>query len=124
MNFLPTGDQLAFRDTAARFAREKLTGSYLQRARVHTLDRQLVREMGTLGLIGPDLPEEFGGMGLDYTTAGLVTEAIAYGDFNISYIQLLASLMGGMVAQHAGRDIAEEWLPQVIAGEKIIGLGR
>ena len=123
MNFLPTDDQLAFRDAAARFARERLAPTYLERARVHRLDRQLVREMGALGLIGPDLPEEFGGMGLEHTTAGLVTEEIAYGDFNMSYIQLLASLMGGMVAEHAARDIAMEWLPHVIAGERIIGLG-
>ncbi|MCF8466895.1 MAG: acyl-CoA dehydrogenase family protein [Sneathiella sp.] len=123
MNFLPTEDQLAFRDTAARFAREKLAGTYLQRANSHGLDRNLMREMGALGLIGPDLPEEFGGMGLSYATAGLMTEAIAYADFNVSYIQLLASLMGGMVAQHASKDISTEWIPKVIAGEKVIGLG-
>ena len=123
MNFLPTEDQLAFRDTAARFAREKLAGTYLERAKGHNIDKKLMREMGALGLIGPDLPEEFGGMGLSYATAGLMTEAIAYADFNVSYIQLLASLMGGMVAKHATKDISKEWIPQIIAGEKVIGLG-
>lgn len=123
MNFLPTDDQLAFRETAERFAKEKLADSYLKRAKSHGLDRNLMREMGALGLIGPDLPEEFGGMGLSYATAGLMTEAIAYADFNVSYIQLLASLMGGMVAQHASKDISTEWIPQIIAGEKVVGLG-
>jgi alkylation response protein AidB-like acyl-CoA dehydrogenase len=45
-------------------------------------------------LIGVDLPEEYGGLGQSGVTSGLITEEIAYGDFNISYLQLLGSLMG------------------------------
>lgn len=123
MSQLFTEEQCAFRDTAERFAREKLAGKYQERAATHRLDYNLLKEMGELGLIGVDLPEEFGGMGQSSLAAGLITEQIAYADFNASYIQLLASLMGGMVAQHAVPDIAREWLPQVIAGTKTIGLG-
>ena len=123
MNFHPTEDQLAFRETAQRFARDKLADKYQDRAAQHTIDRDMLREMGSLGLIGPDLPEEFGGMGDSSVTAGLIIEQIAYADFNTSYIQLLGSLMGGMVAQHASPDIAREWVPKVIAGEKVVGLG-
>ncbi|MBC7163921.1 MAG: acyl-CoA dehydrogenase family protein [Roseovarius sp.] len=123
MNFQPTEDQKAFRDTARRFAAEKLAPNYQQRAKGHVFDRGLLREIGALGLIGPDLPEEFGGLGESCVTSGLIAEEIAYGDFNVSYVQLLGSLMGGMVAEHASREIASEWVPKVIAGEAIIGLG-
>jgi cyclohexanecarboxyl-CoA dehydrogenase len=123
MNVLLTEEQEAFRETAARFAREKLADGYMARARTHSLDRALVREMGALGLIGPDLPEEFGGMGETSVTAGIVIEEIAQADFNVSYVQLLASLMAGMVAGHASSDIAREWVPRIVAGEAIIGLG-
>jgi len=87
------------------------------------MDRALLREMGGLGLIGPDLPAEFGGMGESSVTAGLVIEEIARADFNVSYVQLLGSLMGGMVAKHAAPAIAREWVPRVVAGEAVIGLG-
>jgi len=117
-----TEEQEAFRETAARFAREKLAPGYQERATEHQLDRDLVREMGSLGLIGPDLPEQLGGMGESSVTAGLMIEQIAYADFNISYVQLLASLMGGMIGKHASPEIALEWVPKVIAGEKVIGL--
>jgi cyclohexanecarboxyl-CoA dehydrogenase len=123
MNVLLTEEQEAFRETAGRFAREKLADGYMARARTHSLDRALVREMGALGLIGPDLPEEFGGMGETSMTAGIVIEQIAQADFNISYVQLLASLMAGMVTRHASPDIAREWVPRIVAGEAIIGLG-
>ena len=118
-----TDEQRAFQETAKRFAREKLAPGYLKRASKHTLDKELMLEMGALGLIGVDLPEEFGGMGESSIAAGLVTEQVAYADFALSYVQLLASLMGSMVAKHASPDIAGEWIPKVIAGEKTIGLG-
>lgn len=118
-----TDEQQAFREMAERFSREKLAPKYLERGAKHTFDRDLIREMGSLGLIAPDLPEEFGGLGTNAVTAGLITEQIAYADFNASYVQLLGSLMGGMVAKHASKEIAAEWVPKVIAGEVVIGLG-
>ncbi len=83
----------------------------------------MLKQMGSLGLIGADLPEKYGGLGESSVTAGIIVEQIAYGDFNASYVQLLASLLGGMLAEHASPEIAQEWLPQVARGEKIIGLG-
>lgn len=115
--------QEAFREAAQRFATEKLTPHYQKRATEHRLDRAMLAEMGALGLIGVDIPEAYGGLGESSVTAGLIIEQIAYADFNASYVQLLASLMGGMVAQHATPDVAKEWLPKVTRGEAIIGLG-
>lgn len=115
--------QEAFREAAQRFATEKLAPHYQRRATEHRLDRAMLAEMGSLGLIGVDIPETYGGLGESSVTAGVIIEQIAYADFNASYVQLLASLMGGMVAQHATPDVANEWLPKVTRGEAIIGLG-
>lgn len=115
--------QEAFREAAQRFATEKLAPHYQKRATEHRLDRAMLAEMGALGLIGVDIPEAYGGLSESSVTAGLIIEQIAYADFNASYVQLLASLMGGMVAQHATPDVAKEWLPKVTRGEAIIGLG-
>ena len=123
MHFQATDNQKAFQEMARRFAREKLAAQYQKRATQHVMDRTLIKEMGALGLIGPDLPEEFGGLGESAVTSGLIAEQIAYADFNVSYIQLLGSLMGGMVAQHASPEIARKWVPSVIRGEAMIGLG-
>lgn len=123
MRFQPTDDQEALREAARRYAQDRLAGSYQKRAVGHVMDRALVKEMGSLGLIGTDLPEELGGMGERSVTAGLITEEIARADFNVSYIQLLGSLMGGMVAEHASKEIASEWVPRVVSGDAVIGLG-
>ena len=116
-------DQIALRDVARRFAREKLKPRYQAREAEGGFDRALMKEIGALGLIGVDLPEEYGGLGQTGVTAGIITEEIAYGDFNISYLQLLGSLMGAIVHRNAKPDVAREWNGKLVAGEAIIGLG-
>jgi cyclohexanecarboxyl-CoA dehydrogenase len=123
MNHVLSEQQQAFREAAERFAKQKLAPHYLKRAKQERIDRALVKEMGSLGLIGADLPEQYGGLGESCTTAGVIIEQIAYADFNVSYVQLLASLMGSMIAKHASPDLAAQWLPRVISGEAILGLG-
>jgi len=121
--FALSDEQRAIQETARRFSAEKLAPGYQERDKSGTLDRALVRDMGALGLIGIDLPEACGGLGSDGVTAGLVAEEIAYGDFNLSYVQLLGSLTGHILAKHAVADVAKHWVGKLVAGEALIGLG-
>jgi len=116
-------DQIALRDVARRFAREKLRPDYQKRESQPGIDRSLFKEMGSLGLIGVDLPEEYGGLGASGVTAGLIIEEIAYGDFNVSYMQLLGSLMGAIMHRNARPELARSWIGRLLAGEAIVGLG-
>src|SRR6185312_7483669 len=94
-------EQIAFRDTAERFARERLAPDYQKRERIGHVDRALVREMGRLGLIAPELPEALGGLGASSVTSGMIAEAIGHADLNVAYIQILGSLNGKIIATHA-----------------------
>ncbi|MCB1509704.1 MAG: acyl-CoA dehydrogenase family protein [Hyphomicrobiaceae bacterium] len=123
MSFELTAEQEAIRETAQRFARERLLPQYQKADKSEQLDRALVREMGELGLIGMELPEEFGGMGVDGVTAGVIIDEIGYGDLPMSYVQLLGSLLGGILAKHANPDISREWLPRIVKGEALVALG-
>ena len=120
---LLTEDQQSLRDVAQRFSRDKLRPDYQKREADPGIDMALVREMGSLGLIGVDLPEAFGGLGQDGVTAGLIVEDIAYGDFNVSYVQLLASLMGTILVRNAHPELARHWVRRLVRGESILGLG-
>jgi cyclohexanecarboxyl-CoA dehydrogenase len=123
MEFALSEDQLAVKETAERFARERLAPGYQKREDDGKMDRGLMREMGELGLIAPDIPEKHGGLGLEFATAGMVAESISYGDFGFSYVQLLASLMGHILVDYANSDIVSEWVPKMVSGEKIVALG-
>ena len=118
-----TDEQKAFKETAERFAKEQLAPGYQERDVEGQIDRSLTKAMGDLGLIGVDIPEEFGGLGQTCVTSGLITETIAYSDFNMSYMCLLGSLMGQIMVNHASADIAHEWVPSLLSGEKLIALG-
>ena len=117
-----TAEQRAFQETAQRFAREKLAPHYRAREASGEVDRALVRQMGDLGLIGADLPEEYGGLGQPSLTAGLIIEAIAYGDFNVAYVQLLGSLQGQILARHAAPDLARDWIARIVTGDAIVSV--
>jgi cyclohexanecarboxyl-CoA dehydrogenase len=117
-----TAEQRAFQETAQRFAREKLAPHYQAREASGEVDRALVKQMGALGLIGADLPEEYGGLDQPSLTAGLIIEAIAYGDFNVAYVQLLGSLQGQILARHAAPDLARDWIARIVSGDAIVSV--
>nr|WP_273421648.1 cyclohexanecarboxyl-CoA dehydrogenase [Halomonas sp.] len=119
MNFAFTEQQEAIRDTIARFAGERLAPRNPQRAPDRSSEREIVYELGQMGCLGGELPEEFGGGGLDCITTGVIVEEIARGDFNVGYLPLLASLNGQIIAHHAQPELAKEWLSGITAGRKI-----
>ncbi|NQV58220.1 MAG: acyl-CoA dehydrogenase family protein, partial [Alphaproteobacteria bacterium] len=123
MEFAFTDEQDAIRDTARRFARERLAPGFRQREQDRRIGRDLIAEMGALGLIGADLPAEFGGLGLDCVTAGIIIEEIAAADLSVAYIQLIGSLNGKMLAAHAAPELAAKAIGDLCAGRSITALG-
>jgi len=122
MDFSLTQEQQALVEAASRFARDRLAPGYRSREKALRVEREVVVEMAGLGFLGPELPEAHGGAGVDCLTSGLLLERIAYGDFNVSYINLLVSLCGQIIARHARPEIASEWLPAIIGGKALVAI--
>ena len=64
------------RDTARGYAQDKLMPRVLTAYREERFDREILNEMGALGLLGPTIPEEYGGAGLGYVAYGLIAREI------------------------------------------------
>jgi len=109
-----------FAETARRFARERVAPGYRSREQEGRVDRALVREMGALGLIAPELPEAFGGLGVPGLVSGLIAEAMGHADVNVAYLQILGSLNGAILARHSAPDLAEYWISRITRGEAIV----
>ncbi len=122
MHFGFSEEQLAIQTAARRFAADRLAPGYAERDKASVLDRDLMREMGTLGLIAPELEESDDSDKVSYVTTGLIIEAIAASDFNMAYVSLLASLNGQILAEHAAPDLKDEWLARVCSGEALLAL--
>ena len=112
----------AVRDTARRFRTRYLGTSQRAQAQAGALDRNLVAQMGRLGLIAPELPVAFGGSGLGALASGAIIEEIAKGDLSLSYVQTLGSLTGAMLAAHAREELATHWLGRIASGSAIVAL--
>ena len=110
------------RDLARKFARDEVAPGYLEREKAQQFDFGLLRRMGELGLIAPELPEDFGGMAAGYLYSGVIIEEIGRADFNFGYVPLLASLNGQILANFARAGVARDWLPGVTAGEHLLAI--
>lgn len=122
MNFSWSEEQLAIKDSARRFAEEKLLPNYQSNDDKHIVDRDMLKQMGDLGFIGAELSTKYGGLGLDYVTAGLITEEISRGDFNVAYVQVLAGLNGSIIEKFAAPELAQYWLSRIITGEAMVAI--
>ncbi|AZT85682.1 cyclohexanecarboxyl-CoA dehydrogenase [Marinobacter sp. NP-4(2019)] len=119
MNFAFNEEQNAIREVVARFSAEVLAPGYRKRDREGIIEKDVIRQLGDMGLLGGELPEAFGGSGMDCVTSGLIIEEISKGDFNVGYIPLLTSLNGQIIASHAAPDLAREWLHGMTTGQKV-----
>ena len=71
-----TEDERAVREAAQAYCQEKLLPRVLQSFRHEKTDAAIFREMGELGLLGPTIPENYGGAGLNYVCYGLVAREV------------------------------------------------
>lgn len=81
-----TETQAMIRDAAREFAREKLAPFAAEWDRNKTFPSEALREMGELGFMGMQVPEEWGGAGVDHVAYALAVEEIAAGDGSTSTI--------------------------------------
>ena len=73
MNFGFNEEQNAIRDVVARFSAEVLAPGYRKRDQEGVIEKDVIRQLGEMGLLGGELPEEFGGSGMDCVTNGMTT---------------------------------------------------
>jgi cyclohexanecarboxyl-CoA dehydrogenase len=103
MNPYLDADLIALSEQARRFATDRIAPGFQERDRMRVLDRGIMHEMGAMGFIAPELPEEFGGLGLGSLAAGVIHEEVARADLSISYVNLLASLNGQIPSRRPRR---------------------
>ena len=71
-----TEDERMVKDAAAAFCKDKLEPRVLEAFRGEKPDAKVFREMGEVGLLGPMIPAEYGGPGLNYVCYGLIAREV------------------------------------------------
>jgi len=80
----------------------------------------LVKELGQLGALGPFIPTEYGGSGVDYISYGLIMQELERGDSGIrSFASVQSSLVMYPIFNFGSEDQKKKYLPKLASGEMI-----
>jgi glutaryl-CoA dehydrogenase len=105
------------RDTAQSYAQDRLMPRVLQAYRDESFDRAIMTEMGELGLLGPTVPEAYGGAGLGHVAYGLVAREIERVDSGYrSAMSVQSSLVMYPILAYGSEEQRRRWLPPLARG--------
>jgi len=115
-----TDDERMVRDTARAFARDKLAPRVIEAFADEHTDPGIFREMGELGLLGPTIPEEYGGVGASYVAYGLVAREVEWVDSGYrSMMSVQSSLVMYPIYAYGSEAQKRKYLPKLASGEWI-----
>lgn len=106
------------RDTAESYAQERLQPRVGEAFIGERFDREILREMGEIGLLGPTIPTEYGGAGLNYVSYGLVARALERVDSGYrSAMSVQSSLVMYPINAYGTEEQKRKYLPSLARGE-------
>lgn len=108
-------------DTARDFSRKRLAPDAEARDANHAFPRDLVEEMGSLGLMGMLVPEEWGGVGANHVALALAIEEIAAADGAVSTVMSVQNSLANMCILKFGNDAQKDQFLRPMAEGKLIG---
>jgi glutaryl-CoA dehydrogenase len=115
-----TEEERMVRDTARGYARDKLFPKVIEAYREEKVDRAILNEMGSLGLLGPTIPEEYGGAGLGYVGYGLIAREMEYADSGYrSTLSVQSSLVMYPIYAYGTEAQRKKYLPKLASGELV-----
>ncbi|HLS16665.1 MAG TPA: acyl-CoA dehydrogenase [Paenalcaligenes sp.] len=113
-----TEDERMVRDAARAYCQEKLEPRVLEAFRHEETDVNIFKEMGELGLLGPTIPEEYGGSGLNYVCYGLIAREVERVDSGYrSMMSVQSSLVMVPINEFGTEEQKKKYLPKLASGE-------
>jgi glutaryl-CoA dehydrogenase len=108
------------KDAAAAYAQDKLQSRVIKAYRDEITDPEVFHEMGTMGLLGVTIPEEYGGLGANYVSYGLVAREVERVDSGYrSMMSVQSSLVMYPIYAYGSEEQRHKYLPKLASGEWI-----
>ena len=115
-----TEDERMIRDSAKAYAQEKLQPRVIEAFAEEKTDPEIFREMGEMGLLGVTVPEEYGGLGGNYVSYGLVAREVERVDSGYrSMMSVQSSLVMYPIYAYGSEAQRKKYLPKLASGEWI-----
>ena len=115
-----TEEERMIRDTAKAYCQDKLIPRIIEANRNEVFHREIMNELGELGLLGSTVPEEFGGVGANYTSYGLVAREVERVDSGYrSAMSVQSSLVIHPIFAYGNDEQRNKYLPKLASGELV-----
>ena len=110
-------DERMVRDAAQAYCQDKLQPRVLDAFRHEKTDPAIFREMGALGLLGPTIPAQYGGPGLNYVSYGLIAREVERVDSGYrSMMSVQSSLVMVPIFEFGTEAQKQKYLPKLASG--------
>lgn len=124
IDFSLTDNQIAVRDMARDLAARMIIPNIQEFDRAQKLNPELLPAMAKANLLGFCIPEQYGGLGMDYISLGLASEEMEYGDTSARVIlSVHIGLFSLPVLTWANEEQKQKYLTPAAKGEKIATFG-
>jgi acyl-CoA dehydrogenase len=110
------------RKHAAEFFRKESTPNQERWAAQHQVDREFWNKLGDAGLLGVDLPEQYGGIDGDFGLSAVVADELALaGDAASGWI-VHSPIVAHYINTYANDEQKQRWMPGIISGDKVLAI--
>lgn len=118
MDFELSETQRLIKETAADFARTRIAPVARENDAEERFPADVVREMGTLGMFGGPVPEEYGGAGLDYVSYAILNEEISKACSSVrTVLSVQLSLVATTILKWGSEAQKRKYLPRLCSAE-------
>jgi cyclohexanecarboxyl-CoA dehydrogenase len=119
LDFTFTEEQNMIRSMVRDFAQKEIAPGYKDRVKAQSVPREMIKKMADIGLMGLNIPEEYGGQPRDAITAGLIMEELARYAEDAALVVFYNYGQANFIML-AMDEVKEEWLPAMARGEKMV----
>lgn len=101
-------------ETVSKFAQEQIGPKVREMDETETMDPSVVEQLFEQGLMGIEIPEEFGGSGMNFTSAIIAIEELARVDPSVSVmVDVHNTLVNTVVMRYGTAETQRKWLPRL-----------
>jgi len=122
MPFQLTEAQRSVRRAVREFGEEEIKPVAREHDEKRTYPHEIYQKAADIDLVGPSIPEEYGGAEMDLLSSVIVEEELWRADTSIGYVLSANSTQVFLLKKHASEEKKAEWLPRIASGESLLAL--
>ena len=116
-----TEDHEAFRDSVRSFIKAEVVPHIDRWDEAGIVEKAIWPKAGAVGMLCPTVPEEYGGLGLDFGYNAIIDEEISYGGTALGF-SLQSDIVVNYIVSYGSEEQKQHWLPKLVSGEVVTAI--